>query len=151
MNVEKDFADLCSLFNEKSVDYLIVGGYAVAFHGAPRFTGDLDILVRPDAEQVRTVLEAVSTFGFPAQNLQAAYILENHKILQMGHVPVQVHLMTDISGVSWDRAWQSREKGTYGDVPVFFIGREALIENKRASGRTKDLADVEALGRPHRE
>ena len=147
MDVQKDFADLCSLWNEQGVEFLIVGGYAVGYHGAPRFTGDLDILVRPDVQQVGRMLQAVTRFGFPAQDLAADYLLDQHKILQLGREPVQIHLMSVITGVSWDEAWASRRQGFYGSVPVFFIGRQALIANKRATGRTKDLADAEALER----
>jgi hypothetical protein len=149
MDVQKDFADLCSLLNEQGVEFLIVGGYAVGYHGAPRFTGDLDILVRPDVQQVGRMLQAVTRFGFPAQDLAADYLLDQHKILQLGREPVQIHLMSVITGVSWDEAWASRRQGFYGSIPVFFIGRQALIANKRATGRTKDLADAEALERPY--
>jgi hypothetical protein len=148
MDVLKDFAELCSLLNEQSVEFLIVGGYAVGYHGAPRFTGDLDILVHPDVRQVGKMLEALTRFGFPAEDLAPEYVLEQKKIMQLGRQPVQVHLMTNITGVDWDEAWASKRLGMYGDVPVFFIGRQALIDNKRATGRTKDLADVEALERP---
>ena len=147
MDVQKDFADLCSLLTEQGVEFLIVGGYAVGYHGAPRFTGDLDILVHPDAQQIGKMLEALAQFGFPARDVAADYLLEQHKILQLGREPVQVHLMTGITGVSWEEAWASRRQGLYGSVPVFFIGRQALIANKRSTGRTKDLADVEALER----
>jgi hypothetical protein len=80
----------------------------------------------------------------------ADYVLERQKILQLGREPVQVHLMTKVTGLAWDEAWASRRAGSYGDVPVFFIGREALLVNKRAAGRLKDLADVEALSRGDR-
>jgi len=145
MDVQKDFADLCSLLNDKKVDYLVVGGYAVAFHGAPRFTGDLDLLIRPDEAHIRGMLEAVAAFGFPSQALEAAYVLSTAKILQLGRVPVQIHLMSCISGLDWNQAWQSREAGAYGGVPLYFIGRQALIANKRAAGRPKDIADADAL------
>ena len=145
MDLQKDFADLCSLLNAQGVEFLIVGGYAVAYHGAPRFTGDLDILVRPDMQHVGRMLDALSQFGFPAQEVAAGYLLEQRKILQLGRIPVQIHLMTGITGVAWDEAWRSRSPGVYGNVPVHFIGRDALIANKRAAGRTKDLADAEAL------
>ncbi len=145
MDVQKDFADLCSLLNAHGVEFLIIGGYAVAFHGAPRFTGDLDILIRPDVQQIDRMLNAVRELGFPAHEVHAACLLERQKILQLGRIPVQIHLMTSITGIAWDEAWASRRSGTYGDIPVFFIGREALIANKRATGRTKDLADAEAL------
>ena len=126
------------------IEFLIVGGY----HGAPRFTGEPDILVHPDVQQLRRALEALTQFGFPAQDLRADYLLTQHKILQLGRVPVQVHLMTVITGVTWQEAWASRLPGFYGNVPVFFIGKQALITNKRSTGRTKDLADAEALEDP---
>lgn len=145
MDLHKDFADLCSLLNVNGVDFLIIGGYAVAFHGAPRFTGDLDVLIRPDIEQINRLLSALREFGFPTHDVAASYLLEREKILQLGRAPVQVHVMTSITGVDWDQAWASRRQGNYAGVPVFFIGREALIANKRAVGRVRDLADVEAL------
>jgi hypothetical protein len=145
MDFHKDFADLCSLLNAKGIEYLIVGGYAVAFHGAPRFTGDLDIFVKPVASEVTLLLSALVEFGFPAKEVSAEYLLMHRKILQLGRVPVQVHILTGISGVSWDAAWASKEPGTYGGIPVHFIGRGALLANKRAAGRAKDLADIEAL------
>lgn len=150
MDIQRDFADLCALLNAKNVDFLIVGGYAVAFHGAPRFTGDLDILISPDVEQAERMLSALSQFGFPAHELAATDLLEQRRILQLGEVPVQIHVMTSITGVNWQDAWASRHQGTYGNVPVFFIGREVLLANKRAAGRTKDLADVEAMERSNR-
>ena len=150
MDLYKDFADLCSLLNAKAVEYLIVGGHAVAFHGAPRYTGDLDFLVGPSIENVTRMLNAIREFGFPSADLAPEYLIEQQKIVQMGHVPVQVHIMTRISGVSWDEAWNSREAGAYAGVPVFFIGRTPLVMNKLSTGRTKDRADVEALARKPR-
>ena len=145
MDVQKDFADLCSLLNDKRVEYLVVGGYAVAFHGAPRFTGDFDLFVHPDETHVRRMLDALAAFGFPSHELEPGYLLSQRKIVQLGRVPVQVHLMSGITGVDWEQAWESREAGSYGGIPVHFIGREALIANKRAAGRPKDIADADAL------
>jgi hypothetical protein len=85
----------------------------------------------------------------PAEQIDAQDVLQQRSILQLGRQPVQIYVMTSISGVDWDSAWDSRQHGSYGDVPVFFIGRDALVANKRAAGRAKDLADVEALRPPH--
>jgi hypothetical protein len=148
VDFQKDFADLCALLSAKRVDFLIIGGYAVAFHGAPRFTGDLDILIRPEPGNVDLLLEAVREFGFPADDVSAEDLLAQGQILQLGRIPVQIHLMTNVTGVSWQQAWDSRQLGVYGAVPVLFIGRGPLIANKRATGRGKDLADVAALERP---
>jgi hypothetical protein len=117
MELQKDFAELCSLFNAKRIKFLIVGGYAVAFHGAPRFTGDLDILIRPDIEQVGHMLEALHEFGFPARQIVAAEMLQDQSILQLGRVPVQVHLLTNLTGVPWDDAWSSRRHPLAPDSP----------------------------------
>src|SRR5260221_13124052 len=98
MDFQKDFAELCGLLNANRVEYLIVGGYAVAFHGAPRYTGDLDTLVCPDESVVKRTLRAVEEFGFPVDGLDGSYILSHGKIIELGVPPVQVHLMTRISG-----------------------------------------------------
>jgi hypothetical protein len=145
MDLNKDFRDLCALLNAKNVEYLIVGGYAVAFHGAPRFTGDIDLFFRPAEENMKRMLEAVREFGFPTADVTTEMLLERNTIVQLGRVPRQIHLMCSVSGVGWETAWVSRISGTYMDAKVFYIGREALIANKRACGRPKDLADVEAL------
>src|SRR2546425_11626235 len=104
MEFHKDFAELFSLLNAHSIEFLIVGGYAVAFHGAPRFTGDMDLLVRPAKEQVARLLQALQEFGFTTTEVTPEYLLERQKILQLGRVPVQVHVMTSITGVSWEEA-----------------------------------------------
>ena len=147
MEFHQDFAELCSLLNANGVEFLIVGGYAVAFHGAPRFTGDIDLLVRPEAEHVACLLNAIQEFGFPVAEISPGYLLEQQNILQLGRVPVQVHLMTSITGLSWEDAWRSRTAGSYGEVPVYYLGLDALLANKKAVGRLKDLGDVEALQR----
>lgn len=145
MELQKDFEDLCVSLNARVVEYVIVGGYALAFHGAPRFTGDLDIFIRPTAANVERLLAALKDSGFHDVRLDPDDLLRQRKILQLGRQPVQVHIMAFISGVPWETAWDSRESGTYGGTPVFFLGREAFLANKRAVGRTKDLADIEAL------
>lgn len=146
-NVEhqKDFVEFCALLNQHGVEYLIVGGYAVAFHGAPRFTGDLDIFVRPSADNYSRVLRALEDFGFPVEGLDSSYLVKRRKILQLGVPPVQVHLMNSISGVDFEKAWHKRLPSAYGDTPVHYMDLETLLKNKRASGRPKDLADVVAL------
>lgn len=147
MVFQKDFHDLCALLNEENVDYLIVGAYAVAFHGAPRATGDFDILIHPESEHVARLLRAVKRFGFPSEEVTPEDLLARSKILQLGRSPVQIHIMTSISGVSWEDAWKSRESAMYSGLPVLVIGRSALLANKTAAGRAKDVADVEALRR----
>ncbi len=146
MEVQPDFRELLELLNEHKVDYLIVGGYALAFHGAPRFTGDIDILVRPDPENARRVLDALAAFGFTLPNLTAQDFEIPNQVVQLGVPPVRIDIITSISGVTWMEAAAAKEPGTFGDIPVAYIGRNEYIKNKRAAGRKKDLADIEALG-----
>ena len=146
MNVEKDFRDLFALFNEHNVEYLIVGGYALAFHGAPRYTGDIDIYVKPDVYNAQRVMRALTEFGFGSLELSTSDFEKTDMVVQLGVPPVRIDILTSISGVSWEDAYGGRSEGTYGDVTVYYIGRKEFIANKRAIGRKQDLADLEALG-----
>ncbi|MFB0516330.1 MAG: hypothetical protein ACETWG_06980 [Candidatus Neomarinimicrobiota bacterium] len=146
MEVQSDFRELLALFNEQKVDYLIVGAYALAFHGAPRYTGDMDILVKPGSSNAKRILAALKDFGFGSVGLKPEDFESPDKVIQLGVPPVRVDLLTSITGVSWEEAFSGRVKDTYGEVPVHYIGREQFILNKRELGRKKDLADLEALG-----
>jgi hypothetical protein len=146
MEVQPDFRDLLALFNAHEVAYLIVGGYALAFHGAPRFTGDIDLYVRCDHENARRVTAALSDFGFGSVGISVEDFERHDRVVQLGVPPVRIDLITSLTGVSWEQAEAGKVAGTYGDVPVFYIGRREFTANKRATGRRKDLADLEALG-----
>jgi hypothetical protein len=146
MEIQPDFRDLLALFNAHKVEYVIVGGYALAFHGAPRFTGDIDILVKPDPINATRILTALDKFGFGSLDLSRDDFAYPHNVIQLGVPPVRVDILTSISGVSWDEAWSGKVPGMYGEVPVD-IGLEAFTSNKRATGRNKDLADLDALNR----
>ena len=112
--IHKDFRELCEFLTAGKIEFLIVGGYALAFHGSPRFTGDLDILVRPDHDHVARLLQLLREFGFPHSDVSPEYVLSQKKILQLGRVPVQVQVMISITGVAWEEAWATRVAGTYG-------------------------------------
>ncbi len=146
MEVQSDFRDLLGLFNVYKVDYIIVGGYALAFHGAPRFTGDLDILVKPAPENAQRILKALEDFGFESVGLTTEDFQSPDKVVQLGYPPVRVDIITSLTGVSWEEAFSGRMNGKYGDISVHYIGREQFVTNKRATGRKRDLADLEALG-----
>jgi len=146
MEVQEDFRDLLALFNANQVDYLIVGAHALAYHGVPRYTGDLDILVHPDPANARRILKALKEFGFGAVGLTADDFTIPDKVLQLGVPPVRIDIVTSITGVSWEEAAEGRVQGNYGDVPVHFLGKKEFIKNKRSLGRKKDEADLEALG-----
>ena len=137
---------MLELLNAHEVEFLVVGGYALAFHGAPRFTGHLDILVRPTAESARRVLRALDEFGFGALGLTPEDFQNAEHVVQLGVPPVRIDLITSVSGVTWEEAHEGRAAGSYGGVPVSYLGREQFVANKKATGRQKDLADLEALG-----
>ena len=146
MEVQPDFRDLLGLFNEHGVEYLIVGAYALAFHGAPRFTGDIDLLVRPTPENGERILKALASFGFQFPNLTVADFETPANVVQLGVPPVRIDLITSLTGITWEQAAAGKVQGTFGDLDVHYIGRTEYIANKRATGRKKDLADIEALG-----
>jgi len=146
MEIYQDFKELLELFNKHKVAYLVVGGYALAFHGAPRFTGDIDILLRPDTNNASNVINALSEFGFRDIGLTKEDFDSPGKVIQLGVPPVRIDLLTSLTGVTWETAYPHKTKGTFGGVQVFFIGLKEFITNKKATGRKKDLADLEALG-----
>ncbi len=146
MEIRNDFKELLELFNKHKVEYLIVGGYALAFHGAPRFTGDIDLFVRPTRENAKRILAALCDFGFGSLDLSEDDFTTPGKIIQLGVPPVRVDIITKISGVSWEKAESDKVRGSYGQTPVCFISREDFVTNKKATGRKKDTADIEALG-----
>ncbi|MBI1747648.1 MAG: hypothetical protein HYR55_13840 [Acidobacteria bacterium] len=146
MEMQPDFRELLVLFNAHHVEYMIVGGYALAFHGAPRFTGDLDVLLKPAPDNAQRILAALGAYGFASVGLTPADFDHPDQVVQLGVPPIRIDLITSLTGVSWDEALAGRTAGSYGDVPVNYIGREQFMANKRATGRKKDLADLEALG-----
>ena len=145
MEIQSDFKELLESFNRNSVEYVIVGGYALAFHGAPRYTGDLDILVNTSEDNAHRILNALNEFGFGSVGLSLQDFIESNKVIQLGYPPVRIDIVTSISGVSWVEAYQNRVAGKYGDITVYYIGRKQFVINKRTVGRKKDLADLEAL------
>jgi hypothetical protein len=145
MDLAPDFDEFIESLIARGAEFLIVGAYALAFHGAPRFTGDLDILIRPTDENTSRVLAAIRAFGFPIQDLTPPDLADPRRMLEMGVPPVQIHIMSTITGVTWDEAWADRVIGPCGRHQVSFIGRETFLRNKRAAGRPKDLADIDAL------
>ena len=143
MEVQKDFKELLESFNARGVEYVIVGAHALAFHGVPRYTGDL--LVKPNGDNARRIMEGLTAFGFGSIGLEASDFETPGNVVQLGRPPVRVDIMTSIDGVSWEAVDRDKARGQYGDLDVFYIGREQFIANKRAIGRHTDLADIEML------
>jgi len=146
MEIPKDFKELLELLNSHKVEYLIVGGYALAFYGAPRFTGDIDLLVKADSENAGRILGALEEFGFGSLKLSEADFTSPNNVIQLGVPPVRVDIMTSLTAVDWEKAQANKVQANYGGTPTYFISKADFIANKRALGRKKDLADLEALG-----
>lgn len=123
---------------------MIVRDCALAFHRTPRYTGDIDIFVKPDAGNARRILTALDEFGFGSVGLTAEDFESPDKVVQLGVPPVRVDLITSPTGVSWEEVLSTCVEGKYSDIPVKYIGRDEFIMNKRATGRKKDMADLEA-------
>lgn len=117
----------------------------MAFHGVPRFTGDVDVLVRPTKENAKRLLVALGDFGFGSLGLTTDDFSVPNQVVQLGVAPIRIDILTSITGVSWEDADRNKGTTTYGGVPVPFIGIKEIIANKRAVGRTKDMADIELL------
>ncbi len=146
MEVQRDFRDLLALFNKHKVDYIIVGAYALGFHGAPRYTGDLDVFVKPDLGNAKKIMQALNEFGFESVGLTVEDFEEEGKVVQLGVPPVRIDIITSITGVRWEQAKAGRIEGSFGDLVVHYVGRDDFIANKKALGRKKDMADLEAVG-----
>lgn len=146
MRLQKDLREFIELFNSNGVEYLIVGGFALAFHGRPRYTGDIDLLVVPSKENSGRIVAALHEFGFPLAGLRAGDFTEADQVIQLGRPPNRIDLLTSVSGVTAADAWAQRIAGELDGLPVFFLNRDHLIANKRATGRLQDKADLEALG-----
>lgn len=142
-----DFRELLIALRAEDVRFLVVGAHALAAHGVPRVTGDLDVWVEPTAMNATRTWRALVDFGAPlaALGVSEKDFTTPNQVIQLGISPFRIDILTSISGVEFTSAWQESVQGTLFDVPVQFIGREAFIRNKRASGRTKDLDDIRAL------
>lgn len=143
--MNRDFVEMLSALSEAGADFLIVGAHAVAAHGRPRATGDLDLWVRPTPANAERVLAALGAFGAPSFGITREELSEPGIVLQIGVVPCRIDILTAISGVSFDEAWAQRLEIHVEGLTVACIGKADLLVNKRAAGRPKDLADVAAL------
>lgn len=145
MPVNRDFRDLLAAFNDAGVKYLIVGGYALAYHAQPRFTKDLDVFVEPTSENASRAYAALAAFGAPLTNLSQQDLATDGTIFQIGIAPNRIDILTAIDGVTFAEAWAGRSQSRYGEQNMPIIGKAELIKNKRASARPQDLVDVSLL------
>jgi hypothetical protein len=140
-----DFVDLLRAFGERDVRYLVVGAYALAHHGRPRATGDLDVWVDPTPSNASRLMSALVAFGAPLSDVTEADFASPGVVFQMGVPPGRIDILTEPTGLTFEGAWPGREAGEFGGLTVDFLGRDAFIRNKRATGRTRDLGDIEGL------
>ena len=143
--LSRDFKEFVALLNTHGVDYLVVGGYAMALHGRPRHTGDLDIWIRRTPENAQRLMCALGEFGFGDVGLSQQDFEVPQNVVQLGHPPFRIDLLTDIDGVDFAAAWLNRETTLHDGLTLHFVGLADLKANKRASGRPRDIDDLEQL------
>lgn len=143
--LQADLKEFIALLNSHDVEYLVVGGHAVAFHGHPRFTGDIDFFVRTTPENAQRLLRVLEVFGFGGIGIAEDDLITQGRVVSLGQPPNRIDILTSISGVDFDSAWASRVQTVLDDQPVALLGWEDLLKNKEASGRQKDKADLEKL------
>ena len=140
-----EFKEFLRSFNDHDVEYLLIGGYAVGYHGYPRATADIDVWVACKESNADRIVEALKTFGFDVPELTPALFLEEHRIVRMGRAPLRIEISMSIDGVEFEACYRERIVDTIEGLEVSIISLEHLKQNKRASGRLKDLADLDYL------
>ena len=140
-----EFSELLKLLNACEVKYLVVGGYAVSYHGYPRTTGDIDIWIERTKENAEDTARALRQFGFDVPALQPDMFMEADQIVRMGYPPLRVEILMSLSGVNFAECYESRVEDKMGGIETNIIGLKCLKKNKQASGRHKDLSDLENL------
>ena len=145
MRLSNDLREFVESLNSRGVDYIVVGAHSLAFHGRPRYTGDLDILVRATRENAAKLVDLLNQFGFADTGFKQSDFTESDQLIQLGRPPSRIDLLTSISGVTTDDAFATKISAELDGIPVFVLSKDALIRNKRAVGRPQDLADLETL------
>jgi hypothetical protein len=145
VHLPPDFKEFLQLLNSHQVEYLLIGGYAVGYHGYPRATADMDIWIAIRPENAEKVVKVLREFGFGVEGLTPDLFLKEEQIIRMGVPPVRIEILTTISGVSFEECYTERKVDTLDGVEVNLISLAHLKENKKASGRHKDLDDLENL------
>lgn len=145
--MHRDYSDLLRAFSEAAAEYLVVGSYALALHLEPRYTKDLDIWVRPSAENSQRVFDALARFGAPLRNIRAEDFAVAGNVYQIGVEPVRVDVLTSVSGLEFDAAYSRRLVVSHEGMDVPFLSLEDILVNKEAAGRPQDLLDANAIRR----
>ena len=145
MIINKDFKEFLELLNKNQVRYLIVGGYAVAFHGHPRYTKDIDIWILMEKSNAENILKALVEFGFSDLGITEEDLVSPEVVIQLGYPPNRIDLITEVSGLTFKDCYEKRVIVDVEGVKINFIDLESLKKNKKSSGRHQDLADLESL------
>jgi predicted nucleotidyltransferase len=145
MRLSNDLREFLESLNSRGIDYVIVGAHSLAFHARPRYTGDLDILVRATPENAAKLVDLLNHFGFADPGFKESDFTEPKQLIQLGRPPNRIDLLTSITGVTADEALASKVSTELDGIPVFILGKDALIRNKRAVGRPQDIADLNTL------
>lgn len=145
MVLNPDFKEFIQSLNDNDVRYLIIGGYAVAFHGHPRYTKDLDVWIELETENAANMIKALDQFGFSSLGLKTEDFLNPDEIIQLGYPPNRIDIFTTVKGVDFESCYASKVEVTIDEVVMSFIDLENLKKNKKATGRLQDLADIENL------
>jgi hypothetical protein len=145
VKLHQDYKEFIKLLNENKVEYLVVGAFALAFHGYPRFTGDIDFWINNDPENAKKVYDSIKEFGFPTSNLSEEDFISDDLIFQIGYPPVRIDIVTSVSGLDFTKSFKNKKINRSSGLKIYFINIEDLKKNKKASGRKKDLIDLEEL------
>ena len=140
-----DFVDLLRAFAAADVRFMIVGAYALAVHGRPRATGDLDVWIDATPENAPRVMQALAAFGAPLGEITEADFAGPGVVYQMGVPPARIDILTELTGLTFEQAWRDRIRRPFGEIEVDFLNRASFLRNKRAMGRLKDLSDIEGI------
>jgi hypothetical protein len=143
--LSRDFVEFIELLNSNSVRYLVAGRYAVAFHGPPRYTKDLEVWVQRSPDNAHNLLKALDAFGFGSVDISEEDFLKENHVIQLGYPPNRIDLLTSLKGVIFDACYASKIQAEVSGIPIDFIDIDSLKRNKLASGRPQDIADVENL------
>ncbi|TSJ42691.1 hypothetical protein FO440_00420 [Mucilaginibacter corticis] len=142
---EPDFIDFIELLNKHAVEYMVIGAHALAFHGRPRHTGDLDIWVKPSDENANKLVAVLDEFGFGSLGLSASDFLKENYVTQLGYPPLRIDILNTISGVEFNEAYLNKITGEADGLNINFINISDFIKNKETTGRAKDLGDIASL------
>jgi hypothetical protein len=145
MRLNSDLREFLELLNARGVDYVIVGAHSLAFHGRPRYTGDLDVLVRPSQSNAALLIRLLEDFGFSESKFALSDFVQPDQVVQLGRPPNRIDILTSLTGVSTEDALAGKIGADLHGVPTFVLSKPHLIQNKRAVGRPQDIADLSAL------